>query len=123
MPQWSQWFDYKGGVDFKDGIFGQVLFKSDIVDHHIGDIIKTLAISSAFDIAKDAAVSWISSIEFFSSLSETLENKNETINNIAEKIAEMKLNQQPTIEIRAGMRGNIFINKDMVLPIYRSSGY
>ena len=95
----------------------------DIVDHHIGDIIKTLAISSAFDIAKDAAVSWISSIEFFSSLSETLENKNETINNIAEKIAEMKLNQQPTIEIRAGMRGNIFINKDMVLPIYRSSGY
>ncbi len=103
------------GVDLA-GVSGM----EDIVDHHIGDIIKTLAVSSAFELGKDAVISWVSSIEFFSELGNSLQNQNETINNIAEKIAEMKLNQQPTIEIRAGMRGNIFINKDIVLPIYNA---
>jgi type IV secretory pathway VirB10-like protein len=33
-------------------------------------------------------------------------------------LLEKYINQQPTLQVREGMRGNIFIGKDIILPPY-----
>ena len=40
------------------------------------------------------------------------------IETIGSRMVEKDLNQQPTIKIRRGSRFNIFVNTDMVLPVY-----
>jgi len=40
---------------------------------------------------------------------------------VGAKIADKNLNVQPTIEIRPGMKFNVFVNKDLILRPYRRS--
>lgn len=90
----------------------------DRVDNHLDEIIPSLALSTVFDLSLSAAAEWMSSNGFLSSLSRNIGGKAETAGELNKKVFEKLINQQPTITIREGTRGNIIVSKDIILPKY-----
>jgi type IV secretory pathway VirB10-like protein len=98
---------------------------ADQVDYHIAGIVQAVGLSTVWDIGKAAAVSALTSLDFLNSLNEILTAQgsatvaaNSLTDQIVASYAEKLLNQQPTITIREGIRGNIYVSKDIILPKY-----
>jgi type IV secretion system protein VirB10 len=108
------------GADLK-GMAGLV----DKVDHHISELMLAVGISTVWDIGKAAAVSALSTIDFLEEINTILTaqgsasvTSNSAVNQIVVNYAAKLMNQQPTITIRQGIRGNVFVSKDIMLPGY-----
>jgi type IV secretory pathway VirB10-like protein len=108
------------GVDLR-GMSGL----ADQVDHHISDLLLAVGISTVWDIGKAAATSALSTIDFLSEINTVLTaqgsasvSSDSAVNQIVVTYANKLMNQQPTITIREGIRGNIFVSKDIILPGY-----
>jgi type IV secretory pathway VirB10-like protein len=108
------------GVDLR-GMAGL----ADKVDYHLDEVLIAVGISTVWDIAKAAAVSAMSTAEALRDINEALtaqgsatSSANSAAQQIVTSYANKLLNQQPTITIREGIRGNIFVSKDIILPAY-----
>jgi|GEM_PF-4091330 len=95
---------------------------SDQVDNHLTAVLAATTMHSIFNLAVDTVTSWLSSNEFLNSLSSVLTKTDETTNEVTKKIVDKIVNQQPSINIRAGMRGNIIVSKDIILPSVDDQG-
>ncbi len=91
---------------------------TDYVDNHLDEIAAAVGLSTAFDTAVNAGIALLSSNQFLESISAVLdtEDVDEDTSEIVEKYFEKAVNQQPTIKIRAGIRGAILVGKDIILP-------
>jgi type IV secretion system protein VirB10 len=110
------------GVDLK-GMAGL----ADQVDHHIDNILLAVGLSTVWDIAKFTTLSALSTTRFLKDLSDaltasgsTFETGTEATQAIVQNYANKLLNQQPTITIRAGTVGHIYVSKDMILPTFNN---
>jgi type IV secretory pathway VirB10-like protein len=108
------------GVDLR-GMAGL----ADKVDYHISELLLAVGISTVWDIGKAAATSALSTVGFLEDINQVLTaqgsasvSTNSATQQIVLGYANKLLNQQPTITIREGIRGNIFVSKDMILPAY-----
>ena len=91
---------------------------ADLVDFHIDDIAASVAVSSTFTLGSGALIAWLSSNESLSAIGELLGNDSDAAGEIVEEYATRVLNRQPTIVVRPGVRGSIFVSRDLVLPAY-----
>jgi type IV secretion system protein VirB10 len=98
---------------------------ADKVDHHISELLLAVGISTVWDIGKAAATSALSTIDFLRDINTILTaqgsasvSSNSAVNQIVVNYANKLMNQQPTITIRQGIQGNIFVSKDIILPVY-----
>lgn len=108
------------GVDLR-GISGL----ADKVDYHIDSIIYAVGLSTVWDIAKAAVISSLSTTRFLSDINQALNAEGSAsaatgaaTQSIVTSYANKLLNQQPTITIREGTRGHVFVSKDIILPSY-----
>ena len=91
----------------------------DKVDNHIDELVGSIGASTVFEMTVDAVTAWMSSIDFLSGLVRFSDDKErDPAAEVASAYFGKVLNRQPTIRIRAGMRGNILVSKDMILPPY-----
>jgi type IV secretory pathway VirB10-like protein len=98
---------------------------ADAVDHHIAELMAALTISTVFDLGKAAVATVLSTVDVLKDIGAILSAENSVTNSTNNAIqqvvvayANKLLNQQPTITIREGNRGNIFVSKDIILPVY-----
>jgi type IV secretion system protein VirB10 len=98
---------------------------ADKVDYHITELISAIGISTVFDIGKAAAITALSTVDVLKDIGTVLaaegsitKSTDSAIQQVVTAYANKLLNQQPTITIREGNRGNIFVSKDIILPAY-----
>ena len=98
---------------------------ADMVDYHITEMIAALGISSVFDLGKAAVVAGLSTVEALNDINAILAAQGSATSSSASAAqqividyANKLMNQQPTITVREGNRGNIFVSKDIILPSY-----
>jgi type IV secretion system protein VirB10 len=98
---------------------------ADKVDYHIDSIIYAVGLSTVWDIAKAAVISSLSTTQFLSDINQALNAEGSAsaatgaaTQSIVTSYANKLLNQQPTITIREGTRGHVFVSKDIILPSY-----
>jgi type IV secretion system protein VirB10 len=96
---------------------------TDIVDNHYIDLMSAVGVGTVFDTGMDMVVSLISSINVFDDLADIFEDNTSSAESAVESIIENMANQSPTIIVRAGCRGYVQVNKDMVLPSYEEFYY
>lgn len=108
------------GVDIR-GMAGL----ADMVDYHIDELLAAVGIATVFDLGKAATVAAMSTVEALQGINQILsaqgsasESTNSAISQIVVSYANKLMNQQPTITIREGNRGNIIVSKDIILPAY-----
>ncbi|MDR2094652.1 MAG: TrbI/VirB10 family protein [Treponema sp.] len=108
------------GVDLR-GMSGL----ADMVDYHLKELMIAVGVSTAWDLGKAAAVSAMSTVDVLKSINDVLTaqgsasvSANSAMQQIVTNYAAKILNQQPTIVIREGIRGNVFVSKDIILPAY-----
>lgn len=109
-------------IDLKRMQGADLLGRSGIVDEtdpHYGEMFQAVALGTLFDTAIDTTIAFLSSNEFLSSLGSIVKDKKQIATAIAQSLVEKQLNRQPTIIIRPGMRCNIVVNKDIILPGYK----
>jgi type IV secretion system protein VirB10 len=101
---------------------------ADKVDHHIAELITALGISTVFDLGRAAVTSAMSTVDFLKDINTILTAQgsattaaNSASQQIVVAYAEKLMNQQPTITVREGTRGNVFVSKDIILPSYGAS--
>lgn len=90
------------------------------VDRHIDEIAGAVGVATTFDLVSNSLTAWIASNEMFSALGQRLEtdDKEELAERVAQEYVDKVLNQQPTIRVAPGTRASLFINKDLVIPLY-----
>lgn len=99
----------------RDGVSGL----ADQVDYHLGEVLGAVAADSAFQLSTSALVAGLSEVPGFSALASVLEDGSigDGGEIVVEEYVGRALDRQPTIRIRAGFRGNVFVNRDIVLPV------
>jgi type IV secretion system protein VirB10 len=97
----------------------------DQVDYHLATILATVGAASLFDIGTNAAISALSTNQFLGSLAAAMTAQGSTSSNVtsaaqaaAIAYANKLVDQQPTVIIRSGTRGNCLVQKDMILPTF-----
>lgn len=97
----------------------------DQVDYHIAQILATVGAATVFTVSTNAAISALSTNSFLSSLASAMTAQGSTSSSVtsaaqsaAMTYANKLIDQQPTINIREGMRANCIIDKDMILPAF-----
>lgn len=92
----------------------------DKVNNHYGKLITGVVLSSILSAtAKVAAGNYDSGTATFGQ--HAASGAAEQVNSVGSKITDRFLNIQPTIEIRPGMKFNVFVNKDLILKSYKNS--
>jgi len=92
----------------------------DKVNNHYGKLITGVVLSSILSATvKVAAGNYDSGQASFGQLAAS--GAAQEVASVGAKIADKNLNVQPTIEIRPGMKFNVFVNKDLILRPYRRS--
>jgi type IV secretion system protein VirB10 len=101
---------------------------ADKVDHHIAELTAALGISTVFDPGRAAVTSAMSTVDFLKDINTILTARgsattaaNSASRQIVAAYAEKLMNRQPTITVREGTRGNVFVSKDIILPSYGAS--
>jgi len=90
---------------------------ADQVDRHFSEIASSVGLSSAFRLTVNATAAALSSVEFLRNLGQLSGgDQQEIAEEIAKEYAQRALDRQPTIKIRAGIRGAIMVGKDMIIP-------
>ena len=91
----------------------------DKVNNHYGKLIAGVVLSSMLSAgAKVAAGNNDVGTATFSQ--QATSGAAQQVSTVGAKFADRNLNVQPTIEIRPGMKFNVFVNKDLVLKHYRT---
>jgi type IV secretion system protein VirB10 len=108
------------GVDLR-GMAGL----ADQVDYHLDNLLAAVGLSTVWDIGKAAAISAVSTVGVLKDINAVLTaqgSASSAVDSSTQALilgyAEKLLNQQPTIVIREGTRGNIYLSKDIILPAY-----
>lgn len=93
----------------------------DQVDNHYAELVTAMAAGTGYNFAsqiiKDIA-SQIPIISGVSGSSEGISQGDEMAKQAASQIIDKLINREPTIIIRPGYRGNILVNRDIILPLY-----
>jgi type IV secretory pathway VirB10-like protein len=99
------------------------------VNMHYDKIFKAAGLASLFDVGLNAAKAALSSVDFLKNLekftqaassdSSTTQTLVEQSQSVFNQYATKVINQQPTITVEPGARANVFVNKDMILPLYQ----
>lgn len=97
---------------------------SDQVDRHIAEIAAAVGLSTGFELGTDVVRAFLSSNVYLRALSEISESGDagDVGSQFVEQYAERVLNRQPTLTIRPGFRGNIFVSRDIIMPVYTGIG-
>lgn len=90
---------------------------SDIVNHHFGKLLMGVVLGSILGATVQMAQGENSDDPSWGDLAD--QGAAENINEAGQQITRKNLNVQPTIEIRPGMRFNVFITKDITLEPYQ----
>jgi len=92
----------------------------DKVNNHYGKLITGVVLSSILSATVKVAAGNSDSGEA-SFGQQAASGAAQEVARVGAKIADKNLNVQPTIEIRPGMKFNVFVNKDLILRPYRRS--
>ncbi len=92
------------------------------VNNHFWKLLRSVILSAGINVAagrlEDINVNVGSSSKARVSIGRGASDASGNIETIGSRMVEKDLNQQPTIKIKRGSRFNIFVNSDMVLPVY-----
>ena len=92
------------------------------VNNHFWKLLRSVILSAGINMAagrlEDINVNVGNSSRARVSIGRGASDASGNIETIGSRMVEKDLNQQPTIKIRRGSRFNIFVNTDMVLPVY-----
>ena len=92
------------------------------VNNHFWKLLRSVILSAGINVAagrlEDINVNVGSSSKARVSIGRGASDASGNIETIGSRMVEKDLNQQPTIKIKKGSRFNIFVNSDMVLPVY-----
>ena len=92
------------------------------VNNHFWKLLRSVILSAGINMAagrlEDINVNVGNSSRARVSIGRGASDASGNIETIGSRMVEKDLNQQPTIKIRRGSRFNIFVNTDMMLPVY-----
>lgn len=108
-------FDSAPGADL-EGYAGL----SDKVDYHMLRILSGVVLSSALSATVTRSQGATTNSENLSYNQAFAANAGNEINSVGQEITRKNINIQPTIKIRPGFSVNILVNKDMIIPPYKS---
>ena len=93
------------------------------VNNHFWKLLRSVILSAGINMAtgalEDVNVNVNSSSRARVSIGAGTRDLSQNVEGIGSRLIEKDLNQQPTIQIKRGSRFNIFVNSNMVLPVYR----
>jgi conjugation trbI family protein len=94
------------------------------VNNHFWKLLRSIVLSAGINMAAGALESVNVNVNSSSrakiSVGAGTNDLARNVESIGSKIIDKDLNQQPTIQIKRGSRFNIFVNADMVLPVYKN---
>jgi type IV secretion system protein TrbI len=108
-------FDSAPGTDL-EGYAGL----RDSVDYHFFRILSGVVLSSALSATVTRSQGATANTEDMNYNQAFAANAGSEINSLGQEITRKNINIQPTIKIRPGFSVNVLVNKDMILPPYKS---
>lgn len=102
------------GIDLK----GQAGY-SDKVDNHYLDMLKMTGLATLLDVGVKGVEVLTDTVNIPKLVGQALNSQSQAMYNTVDKTLEKYLEVQPTLMVREGFEGNIFVNKDIIIPPYK----